>query len=428
MKLYYILLVAVAIGLSNTTTVQSFTGTPKGIALQDTSKKEKKGFLKGIFGKKKTDEQPDKKNDIQSKINEIERQKKVIQRENELLSEKLNSVDIERQKLGQKVEMQAKDIESMSLAQAKSQLLLARQKAKFDSLSFINTLDSLQIKEQSLILSEKEAQLANQKAQYDLRQSQVNLLISLAGIVLLVAGGLYYRMSAARKVSKLLADKNQLIIAEQKRSDELLLNILPQSVADELKIKGAAEPRHYDEVTVLFSDFTGFTTISEQLTPKELVEELDACFKGFDEIITKYKLEKIKTIGDAYMAAGGLPNLDPEHPRRMVLAALEIQHFLFDRQAERSAKGLPSFQARIGIHTGEIVAGVVGLKKFAYDIWGDTVNVASRMESNSMPGRVNISTQTHELVKDFFECESRGKINAKNKGEIEMFFVITPTV
>jgi class 3 adenylate cyclase len=206
----------------------------------------------------------------------------------------------------------------------------------------------------------------------------------------------------------------------KKRSDELLLNILPAEVAEELKEKGSAEAKFFDNVTVLFTDFKSFTTISQTLSPQELVNELHACFKGFDQICTKYNIEKIKTIGDAYLAVCGLPNADDKHAEKVILAALEIREFMEKRKTISEQK---TFEIRIGINSGSVVAGIVGMKKFAYDIWGDTVNTAARMEQNSQAGKINISETTYSLVKDSFTCEYRGEIEAKNKGKLKMYFV-----
>jgi class 3 adenylate cyclase len=210
---------------------------------------------------------------------------------------------------------------------------------------------------------------------------------------------------------------------QRERSDELLLNILPEEVAEELKAKGSADAKQFDQVTVMFTDFKGFTQISEKLTPSELVAEIHTCFKAFDNIITKYNIEKIKTIGDAYMCAGGLPVTNTNHPVDVVHAALEIQQFMQAHLAQRKMEHKELFEMRIGIHTGPVVAGIVGVKKFAYDIWGDTVNTASRMESSGEAGKINISGSTYALVKDQFNCIHRGKIQAKNMGEIDMYFV-----
>ncbi|MBL7872581.1 MAG: tetratricopeptide repeat protein [Cyclobacteriaceae bacterium] len=210
---------------------------------------------------------------------------------------------------------------------------------------------------------------------------------------------------------------------EKKRSDELLLNILPAEVAEELKETGAAMAKSFDRVTVLFTDFKGFTNISEQLSPQDLVKEIDYCFRAFDTIINKYGIEKIKTIGDSYMCAGGLPATNLTHPEDVVNAGIEIRDFMLTYKKERESKEAIAFEIRIGIHTGPVVAGIVGIKKFAYDIWGNTVNLASRMESSGEAGKINISQSTYELIKTKFRCEQRGKIIAKNLGEIDMYFV-----
>ena len=210
---------------------------------------------------------------------------------------------------------------------------------------------------------------------------------------------------------------------EKQKSEDLLLNILPPEVAEELKNKGSAAAKLFDNVTVLFTDFVGFTKISERLSPQKLVDELDACFKVFDGIMDKYKIEKIKTVGDAYLAASGLPVPDAEHAENAVSAATEIIRFMQQRKAELGDK---TFEIRIGIHSGSVVAGIVGVKKFAYDIWGDTVNTAARMEQNCEPGRINISETTYELVKDEFPCEYRGEIEAKGKGALKMYYIPPP--
>ena len=205
--------------------------------------------------------------------------------------------------------------------------------------------------------------------------------------------------------------------------EKLLLNILPKNTADELQEKGFATPQHYSSATVLFTDFIDFTKIAEGLSPQELVSQLNHCFSAFDEITEKHGLEKIKTIGDAYMCAGGLPASNTTHPSDAVRAGLEIQDWISKINEDRLSMGNTPWQVRVGIHTGPVVAGVVGTKKFAYDIWGDAVNLASRMESCGTAGKVNISQSTYELVKDQFTCEYRGKISAKNKGEVDMYYV-----
>lgn len=221
--------------------------------------------------------------------------------------------------------------------------------------------------------------------------------------------------------------ENQKIELEKSKlkSDELLYNILPKEIATELKSAGACKPRRFNSVSIMFTDFEQFTKMSEKLTPEELVDIVDYQFKVFDTIIEKYGIEKIKTIGDSYMCAGGLPKEDSEHAVKTVQAALEISAFVESFVEERKAANLPYCRMRIGIHSGPIIAGIVGHKKFAYDIWGDAVNTASRMESASEPGKVNISSSTYSLIKDKFECNHRGKIQAKNKGDIDMYYVKT---
>jgi adenylate cyclase len=204
-----------------------------------------------------------------------------------------------------------------------------------------------------------------------------------------------------------------------------LLNILPTDIAEELKINGKAEARDFDIVSILFTDFKGFTEASAKLSAGELVAEIHACFEAFDGICEKYKVEKIKTIGDAYMAASGLPIPTDDSVKNTVLAAIEMQEFITTPKTENDAMSQPAFEMRVGIHTGPVVAGIVGVKKFQYDIWGDTVNTASRIESSGKVGEVNISQATSELLKEnsSFSFESRGKIEVKGKGEIEMYFV-----
>ena len=300
-------------------------------------------------------------------------------------------------------------LDSMSETQMKTAMVLLQQRYLLDSLGYRSNLDSLAIVNWNLAL----------------RESETNRKLYLAGMVVLflLAGGALYSYFRARQNTKLLEEKNKIIREEQLRSENLLLNILPALVAEELKSKGHTEARPFEDVSVLFADFIGFSSIAEKLSAKQLVSDLDTCFQAFDSIIVKYGLEKIKTIGDAYMCAGGLPNGGGSKAREMINAALDMQRWLAAWNAEREPKGLPRYDARIGIHCGSVVAGVVGSKKFAFDIWGDTVNIAARIEQAGEGGRVNISGETFEVVRDYFPCQYRGKIAAKNKGEIDMYFV-----
>ncbi len=213
-----------------------------------------------------------------------------------------------------------------------------------------------------------------------------------------------------------IARRNEMIVEEKQRSEALLLNILPEEAARELLNEGFTRSRKYDLVTVMFIDFVGFTQIAETLNAEELVLRVDKYFRAFDDITLKYGVEKIKTIGDAYMCAGGLPSINKTNPIDVLNAALEMMKYIQEEHGHL-------FNIRVGVHTGPVVAGVVGKHKFQYDIWGDAVNIAARMEQNSLPGRINISGATFALVKDHFNCEYRGKIEAKNKGEMEMYFV-----
>ena len=258
--------------------------------------------------------------------------------------------------------------------------------------------------------------LSNSDEEMNLSQEDITRLSilaeHLAGIVF--GSNLFQQV----RVAKNQADE------ERGKSERLLLNILPGDVAAELKEKGATEPVLYESVSVMFTDFKGFTQIAETMTPRELIQDLDACFVQFDKITERFNLEKLKTIGDSYMCAGGIPKRNTTHAVDCVLAALEIQAFMNLMRDIKENQGLPYWELRLGIHTGPLVAGVIGEKKFAYDVWGDTVNTASRMESSGVPGRINISGTTYEEVKDLFECEYRGLVNAKNKGEVAMYYVL----
>ena len=254
--------------------------------------------------------------------------------------------------------------------------------------------------------------------QLELKRQQMTQNSLMVGLILvfIIAFILFRNYQIKSRTNKLL-DK-------QKAEIQLLLsNMLPEEVAKELQNDGFATPRYYESVSVLFSDFKNFTQMADALSPQEVVFELNTCFMAFDDIIEKHGLEKIKTIGDAYMCAGGVPAIDEMHPMKIIRASLEIRKFMRDRNDIKLSQGQTPWELRIGIHTGPIVAGVVGRKKYAYDIWGSTVNTASRMESNGEPGKVNISAATFDLIKDRYQCTYRGKVFAKNVGYIDMYFV-----
>lgn len=273
-------------------------------------------------------------------------------------------------------------------------------------------------KQQQIDLLKKESELQREK----FRKNGV-MVIGVLLIFAIFGGSMVYRSRLQTMLNRKLSYKNRVIAMEKERSEKLLLNILPKETAEELKLHGKAKARSYEEVTVMFVDFQGFTKLSVQMSPRELVRVLHNCFEAFDHIIDKYGLEKIKTIGDAYMCAGGIPVPDPDHAVNTVRAALEIQQYMKTENIGKDAAGEPFFQARLGIHTGPVIAGVVGIRKFSYDIWGDTVNTASRMETAGEVGRVNISQDTYEHVQTQFICQHRGKVEAKHKGMIDMYFV-----
>jgi class 3 adenylate cyclase len=276
-----------------------------------------------------------------------------------------------------------------------------------DSVKDISTVEKMANLRTNFEVSQKQAEvdLLNEE-----KRSQRIMLISLfliLGLGAILLGTLYwYYRSIAR---------------EKKRSESLLLNILPSETAKELKKNGRVEAVKFDQVTVLFTDFVAFSKIAETVEPEQLVRSIDYYFRGFDEITSKYGLEKIKTVGDSYMCACGLPTANPSHASNVILAAQEMVA-LVTREMQNQ-DGLSHFEIRIGVHTGPVVAGIVGIKKWQYDIWGDTVNIASRMESNSEPGRVNVSETTYQEIKDDFTCEYRGEIEVKNHGALKMYFL-----
>jgi adenylate cyclase len=236
----------------------------------------------------------------------------------------------------------------------------------------------------------------------------------------------YLNLRFARKqysLEQIINKRTEDLIIEKEKTEALLENVLPKNTADEIMAKGKATKIKYNFVTVLFSDIQGFTKIAEEMNPEVLIDELDKFFFYFDSVVKKYRIEKIKTIGDAYMCAGGIPEKNRTNPVEIILAALEMKDHMNKLKVMSELKGMKNWDIRIGIHTGTVIAGVVGQQKLSYDIWGDTVNIASRMESSGEAGKINISGTTYEFVKDFFDCEFRGKMPVKYKGELEMYFV-----
>jgi class 3 adenylate cyclase len=307
-------------------------------------------------------------------------------------------------------------------------------RVKYDELRYKRMNEKIGLnfaRKEALFADEKkQQQIEEQKRELRVRDAEIAsartrqlALLGGAAALLLLAALLFNRNRIRARANRELAAKNAVIQQERERADDLLKNILPEKTAEELKLKNAVQPVRYESVTVMFTDFKNFTRIAEGISPEELIAMLDDCFRLFDGIVKKHGLEKIKTIGDAYMCAGGLPVPNDTHPVDTVNAALEMQRELGLLMAEKSAASKPIFEMRIGIHTGPVVAGVVGSHKFAYDIWGDTVNIAARLEQSGEPGKINISETTFQKINGVFGCTFRGKLAAKNKGEIEMYFV-----
>ncbi|MFN8299126.1 MAG: adenylate/guanylate cyclase domain-containing protein [Chitinophagales bacterium] len=320
------------------------------------------------------------------------------------------------------------DVKMAELAATQSKIDSAKAELAFtDSLLQTSEMVNKRItqekqrQEDSIRILKKDQELTDLELNAQKAKNNLYIIIAAVSLSLLTIIGVLF--VARQKTMRELADKNKVIQEEKKRSDELLLNILPEEVMHELKAHGKTQARNYSNATVLFADIKEFTKISERLSPDDLIEALDAYFERFDHVIAKYGIEKIKTIGDAYVCAGGVPSKNEVSAHAMVSAALEFMHEVDRLREERSKIGKQTFEFRIGMHTGQLIAGVVGIRKFAYDIWGDTVNMAARMQQESEAGKVNISGATYELVKDKFACVYRGKHEAKNKGEIDMYFV-----
>jgi adenylate cyclase len=247
-------------------------------------------------------------------------------------------------------------------------------------------------------------------------------IVLLVILVLFILLRLWY-LRKLKLLEQIISRKTEELVAERQKREALLANVLPKNAADEIMAKGKAAKIKYNFVTVLFSDIQGFTKIAEETNPELLIDELDKFFFYFDSVVEKYGIEKIKTIGDAYMCAGGIPEKNRTNPVEVILAALEMKAYMTRLKQGSELEGMKYWDIRIGIHTGTVVAGVVGQKKLSYDIWGDTVNTASRMESSGEAGKINISGTTYEFVREFFDCEYRGRMPVKYKGELEMYFV-----
>jgi class 3 adenylate cyclase len=286
----------------------------------------------------------------------------------------------------------------------------------------VRALAEMQAKYESVKQDKEISGLRAENLQVELDKAKVmrtrNVFLFIALAVLGLSIGLISRLR--------YIGRSRIAIREEKMiSDELLHNILPVEVADEIRAKGYADVHEFEKATILFTDFKDFTEMGAKMSAQDLVGELDHCFKAFDGIVEKHGIEKIKTIGDAYMAAGGLPDKDRGSPLQTVHAALDMHEFMQAYKQQRIAEGRHYFVMRTGLHTGPVIAGIVGVKKYAYDIWGDTVNVANRMETSGEVAKVNISQTTYDEIKDAagLRFTPRGAVQVKGKGMLNMYFV-----
>lgn len=360
-----------------------------------------------VFGQAKLKEFADFESEYEMKIEKsrikLEEETKRLELEKQI-ELKAVKVEFEKKQALAKTEEEKKRL--ILEEELKRKLILLKYEEKQKAI----TLKFNQEKEIARINQEKKDALAMaeiENSKYMKNMWALGMALSLA--LLGFAGFSYYQKQK----------DNKKIAYEKRKSDELLLNILPHEVAEELKLNGESSARHYDEVSVLFTDFVNFTQKSEELGVQKMLNELNVCFTEFDRIMEKYGLEKIKTIGDAYLAVSGLPSTNVNHAQNAVNAGLEILEFI-DKKKSLNEN---SFEIRIGIHSGPVIAGIVGVKKFAYDIWGDTVNTAARMEQNGVKGKLNVSGSTYALIHEKFDCEHRGKIDTKGKGALDMYFI-----
>ncbi|MFK7808413.1 MAG: adenylate/guanylate cyclase domain-containing protein [Saprospiraceae bacterium] len=367
-----------------------------------------------------------------AQLESTETARELLEKENNLKASQLKTKELESEQTRQALELAG---QRLIAAQKEKEVSSLEKEKELQRLELVSSEAKLEneLRAKELLERDKEI-LERNKAFSDLALSQqkqrtqflfglgalMTLLMILAGLAWINSRRLNTQLN---KKNKDIEQQKEEITLARNKSDQLLLNILPEETANELKEKGFATPKSYSEATVMFTDFTNFTTIAAQMSPEELIKELNICFQAFDKILEEHGLEKIKTIGDAYMCVAGVPKPDKNHSVRAIQAGKEIVAFMQKRIRQKESAGIPYWDMRMGMHSGSVVAGVVGKKKFAYDVWGDTVNTASRMESNGEPGKINISGSTYELVKNHYNCISRGKIEAKNIGEIEMFFV-----
>jgi len=368
--------------------------------------------------------------DLANEVDRLQTEKEKLSGSNQQLQGTNRQLSQENQVRNQQLAESAEELEArnLELTQTQEEKAAVEQRVA-ETKKEITSLSREALEQRTIANAAREelmeAELVKQAVELKAERQTAQLYAALGAgaALLLLALTFFSRFRVKQRSAKKLALANDQLEDARQQSDDLLKNILPVEIAEELKTTGKARARRFPEATVLFCDFVNFTKTAERLGAEALVQELDVCFKAFDKIMDRYEgVEKIKTIGDAYMAASGLSNRK-SLPNDIVRAALDMQRFLNEEGTKREQLGLPFFTGRIGLHTGPVVAGVVGARKFAYDIWGDTVNVASRIESQSEAGQVNISESTYHLIKYKFRCTYRGKVEAKNKGLIDMYFV-----
>ena len=362
--------------------------------------------------RKQTEQLDRDRQQLVSEVNILKKEKEMLNSGMSQLKEKEQVLTQQTEQAKQTIEKTSKQLETIAGEKEQLTRIASKKQKLVEALKNENKLDSIAYAQDRM---EQETELEQNR---NLR----NILLLVLASALIIAFLFYSRYQEHKKQKVILEEKNRIIDEERLRSDDLLRNILPVAIAQELKLNGKAKAQRYERASVLFIDFKDFSAISEKLSPEQLVHELDTYFKAFDFIISQYKLEKIKTIGDAYMCASGLSDRISSAVN-IVKTALEIQQYLYEMKAEKMHNGEPIFEARIGIHTGPVVAGVVGVNKFAYDIWGDTVNIAARMQEACEPGQINISADTYREIQYNFRCHYRGRVHAKNKGEIDMYYV-----
>jgi len=422
---YNLLLITALVVLS----LNAFSQTPEDKAKQ---LEELRKLKREMMNETKTIQQ-------QSEWNNSSAQQEVkkLNLENQLKNQEIQAARSEAQKAKTEAAKVKAELESKKAELASTQVKIDSARAKLAETEGMlqtaemvvkRTQEEKQRQEDSLKILRKEQEIQDiqmkaQGIELEAQRAKNNLYIIIAAISLSLMSIIAVLFIGRQKTLRELAAKNKIIEEEKKRSDDLLLNILPEDVMRELKAHGKTQARNYSKATVLFADIKDFTGISERMTPDELIASLDEYFEAFDNIIEKYGIEKIKTIGDAYVCAGGVPTKSDDNADLVVKAALEFMQIIDQKRAERNKVGKIPFEFRIGIHTGQLVAGVIGVRKFAYDIWGDTVNTAARMQQHGEAGKINVSQATYEIIKNKFACVYRGKVEAKNKGEIEMYFV-----